>query len=57
MAKKACKRSSLEIYGGIYFVDDDKILEKKKRRNIVSLQSTSYPNSFLDVHPFIMIND
>jgi len=22
MAKKACKRSSLEIYGGIYFVDD-----------------------------------
>jgi len=33
MAKKACKRSSLEIYGGIYFVDDDKILEKKKKQH------------------------
>jgi hypothetical protein len=34
MAKKACKRSSLEIYGGIYFVDDDKILEKKKEATL-----------------------
>lgn len=53
MAKKACKRSSLEIYGRMYFVDYDKILKKrkkeKKKEATLFLDNLLDQNSFLDI--------